>query len=113
MTLIYHMANRPDWEQAVKDGKYEGTAMDKADGYMHFSTAETIKGSAAKHRAGEMDLVLITVNSEKMEDKLVWEPARGGILFPHLYEALDVKLVDKVEPLPLGDDGVHIFPELG
>ena len=112
MTHMYHMADRDDWNAAVKSGAYEGTPMDKADGYIHFSTAQTLVESAAKHRKGITNLLLITVQSEVLGDMVKWEEARGGILFPHLYGALDPSLVLNVEDLPVGDDGLHIFPEL-
>jgi len=35
-----------------------------------------------------------------------------GALFPHLYGDLDLAAVIRVEPLPLGPDGRHIFPAL-
>lgn len=113
MTIIYHMADKDAWAEAVANGFYPGTAMDQADGFIHMSTFETIEGSAAKHRKGEENLLLLFINSDDLGGKLIWEPARGGILFPHLYEDLSPNLVSKVESLPLGPDGLHIFPKLG
>ncbi|GLQ07989.1 DUF952 domain-containing protein [Sneathiella chinensis] len=110
MTFIYHMADKEDWAAARHAGFYAGTANDKADGFIHFSTGETVVGSAAKHRAGQENLILLTVDSDALGDALKWEPARGGILFPHLYGLLDPALVLREEPLPLGPDGLHIFP---
>ncbi len=112
MTTIYHMANGADWQAAKAKGFYHGTPMDKADGYMHFSTAETVVESAAKHRKCVEGLVLLCVTAENFGNDIKWEPARGGILFPHLYAPLDVSKVDKAVPLSLGDDGLHVFPEL-
>ena len=40
------------------------------------------------------------------------KPSRGGALFPHLYGVLHVGDVHKVEPLPPGTDGKHVFPPL-
>ncbi|TNE37490.1 MAG: DUF952 domain-containing protein [Alphaproteobacteria bacterium] len=112
MTIIYHMADRDDWQTAVKKGRYEGTPVDKQDGFIHFSTAETVAESAVKHRAGVQNLLLIAVPAEALGDSLKWEPARGGILFPHLYGGLDPELASSVTDLPLGADGLHIFPDL-
>jgi len=112
MTTIYHMATSTDWQAAQTEGLYHGTPMDKADGFMHFSTADTVIESAAKHRKGVQGLVLLCVDAEKLGGDIKWEPARGGILFPHLYAPLDVTKVDKAVSLPLGEDGYHIFPEL-
>jgi uncharacterized protein (DUF952 family) len=110
--MIYHMCAAAAWHAALRDGVYYGTAQDRADGFIHFSTAAQIAESARKHRAGEAGLVLVAVASEALGDRLRWEPARGGTLFPHLYGPLDPVAVASVRPLPLGADGVHRFPPL-
>jgi len=53
----------------------------------------------------------VTVDAAKLGAALKWEPSRGGALFPHLYGALALRAVVRVEPLPLGPDGSHKFPE--
>tara|TARA_R100001163_G_C4989856_1_gene142821 strand:- start:110 stop:433 length:324 start_codon:yes stop_codon:yes gene_type:complete len=106
------MADADEWQAAQEAGAYYGTANDKADGFIHFSTAETVIESAAKHRAGVENLLLLSVESEALGGMLKWEPARGGVLFPHLYGTLDPLLVESAVNLPLGPDKLHIFPEL-
>tara|TARA_R100000005_G_scaffold95273_2_gene76147 strand:- start:11292 stop:11615 length:324 start_codon:yes stop_codon:yes gene_type:complete len=106
------MADKSDWDAAVRSGVYNGTANDRADGFIHFSTADTVVESAAKHRAGAPNLLLIAVESEVLGAALKWEAARGGILFPHLYGPLDPALVISAVDLPLGPDNRHLFPEL-
>ncbi|HUC64105.1 MAG TPA: DUF952 domain-containing protein [Stellaceae bacterium] len=110
--LIYHMCRRAEWQAAERDGVYRGSSQDAADGFIHFSTAAEIKASAAKHRAGEGDLVLIAVEAATLGDALKWEAARGGVLFPHLYGALPLVSVRWARELPLGDSGRHLFPAL-
>ena len=68
--------------------------------------------TAAKHFAGQSDLLLVGVDAARLGDALRWEPSRGGALFPHLYGALELAAVTRVEPLPLGPDGRHCFPDL-
>ena len=109
-TPIYHMCRRDEWVAAQATGSYPGSSQDRADGFIHFSTAIQVVASAAKHRAGQDDLVLIEVPAEALGDALRWEAARGGALFPHLYEALDPAKVARTAPLRLGADGRHVFP---
>jgi uncharacterized protein (DUF952 family) len=111
--LIYHMCKRAEWDAALARGRYEGSSQDRADGFIHFSAAAQVAASAAKHRAGQEDLVLLTVEAAALGDALRWEASRGGALFPHLYGALPVAAVRRAEDLPLGPDGAHIFPPLG
>lgn len=109
---IYHVCRREDWRQAERAGHYEGSADDRRDGFIHFSTGAQLAESVAKHRAGQDGLVLIAVEAAALGAALKWEPSRGGALFPHLYGALPVAAVQKVADLPLGADGRHVFPPL-
>jgi uncharacterized protein (DUF952 family) len=110
--FIYKICPQSHWRAAEADGVFRGSAVDLADGYIHFSTAEQAVETAAKHFTGQEDLVLLQVESARLGDHLKWEPSRGGALFPHLYGELFVSAVNKAEPLPLGPDGRHRFPPL-
>jgi len=112
MTTIYKICSTALWDEAQRLGMFRGAPVDLADGYIHFSAAEQVRETAAKHFAGQSDLMLLWIESEALGDKLKWEPSRGGALFPHLYDVLDLKHVARAERLPLGDDGTHAFPEL-
>jgi uncharacterized protein (DUF952 family) len=109
--LIYTMVRAADWREAEAAGAYRGSADDRRDGFLHFSTGAQLRASAAKHRAGERDLLLVEVDAAALGEALRWEPAgsRPG-LFPHLYGALPLSAVRAVTPLPLGPDGTHAFP---
>lgn len=109
--LIFHMCKRHHWQAAQACGIYRGSGDDLADGFMHFSSAGQLAESAARHRAGVEDLLLITVPAGSLGGRLKWEASRGGQLFPHLYGDLEVARVASVRELPLGDDGFHVFPE--
>lgn len=106
------MAHRADWEAARAGGRYGGSPDDRRDGFIHFSTAAQVAGSAAKHRRGQPDLLLLRVDAEALGAALRWERSGSGDLYPHLYDTLPVRLVHAVDPLPLGPDGQHVFPPL-
>ena len=110
--MIYHMCHAEEWAAAVAAGVYHGSSQDRADGFMHFSTAMQIVESARRHRAGQDGLLLLAIDAARLGDRLKWEPSRGGDLFPHLYGPLDPAESTSVQPLPLGPDGLHVFPEL-
>ena len=82
------------------------------DGYLHFSTGQQVRETAARHFAGQGDLLLIAVDADSLGTALRYEPSRGGDLFPHLYAPLPLSSVLWVKPLPLGADGHHAFPDL-
>ncbi len=111
-TVIFHICPLERWEKALACGEHVGNPQDLQDGFIHFSTAAQIEESAAKHRAGETGLLLIAVDSLSLGDALRWEESRRGLLFPHLYSTLSLKAVLATHPLPLGQDGMHCFPDL-
>ena len=110
--IIYNLCRKPDWDAAIRHGEYRGSADDIRDGFIHFSTTAQIAESAAKHRAGIADLLLLTVDACDLGAELRWEKSRGGQLFPHLYAPLKVTAVKRVDALPLGPGGLHVFPKL-
>ena len=109
--LIFHMCRRDEWHAAQASGHYQGSSQDRADGFIHFSTATQLRRSAEKHRAGQRNLVLLQVRPAHVGEGLRWEPSRSGEDFPHVYGDLRVEDVDAVYELPLDAHGHHLFPE--
>jgi Uncharacterized protein conserved in bacteria len=101
--LIYKIASVDDWATARAAGEFRGSAVDLADGFIHFSTAEQVVETAARHFVGQHGLVLLAIDTDRLGDHLRWEaaPKRGG-LFPHLYASLPVSAV--VAEVELPDD---------
>jgi uncharacterized protein (DUF952 family) len=113
LKTIYKICDAAAWQASERAGEFAGAPIDLADGYIHFSTAEQVSETAAKHFAGQRDLVLVAVDADSLGPALKWEPSRSGALFPHLYGTLPLTAVRWIKPLPLGPDGRHIFPILG
>ncbi|MEM8743555.1 MAG: DUF952 domain-containing protein [Pseudomonadota bacterium] len=109
--IVYKICPRDAWEQALRAGVYEGAPIDLQDGFIHFSASHQVAETAAKHFAGQDDLVLVAIDTDELGEHLQWEPSRGGDLFPHLYGALHLSAVQSVTPLPIGPDGSHKFPD--
>ena len=108
MATIYKICNASLWREAERAGAFTGAPVDLADGFIHFSTAEQVTETAARHFAGQEDLVLVAVDADALGTALRHEPSRGGALFPHLYGTLPLAAVRWVKPLPLGDDGPRV-----
>jgi uncharacterized protein (DUF952 family) len=110
LSRIYKILPRADWEAARVAGRFEGSPVDLADGFIHFSTAAQAQETARRHFAGQSDLVVFEVEADDLGAALRWEPSRGGDLFPHLYGPLDPGRVLTVAEAPLGEDGVPQLP---
>lgn len=111
MALIYKIATAEQWREAERQERFAGAPVDLADGFIHFSTADTVAETAARHFAGQDGLVLAAVDAAALGDSLKWEVSRGGALFPHLYRELSLSEVLWARPLPLRD-GAHDFSGL-
>ncbi len=111
--FVYTLVRKPNWRAAEVLGFYQGSADDLRDGFLHFSTAVQLRTSAAKHRAGITDLLMVEVAAAPLGASLKWEAASGGSrsgLFPHLYGVLPISAVKRVVAVPLAADGAHQFP---
>ena len=109
--LIYKIFRPAEWAELQAEGATAGAPVDRADGYVHFSTAEQVSATLAKHFAGEQGLTLLACDSDALAADLRWEVARGGQEFPHLYRDLRMGDVIWSRAIESGPDG-HDLPEL-
>lgn len=109
--LVFKILGDAEWSSFQDTSRYEGSSDDARDGFIHLSRAEQVAGTAAKHFTAREDLILIAVRVRDLGDTLVWEPSRGGALFPHVYGELELTAVAWSEALPLGPDNLHVLPE--
>ena len=98
--LIYKIFRADEWAQLKRDGETKGAPIDIADGFVHFSTGSQVGETARRYFAGADGLVVATVDTDLLGEHLVWEPSRGGDLFPHLYREMRLSDVIAVSDLP-------------
>ena len=102
--LIFKVFRGPEWAELATSGRTRGAPVDRADGFVHFSTAGQLDETLRKHFAGETGLVLLAMDAGSAGPWLKWEPARDGALFPHLYR--DLEISDVLWSRQLSDDPV-------
>lgn len=108
---VYKILTKSAFEEASAKGRFEGSAVDLRDGFIHLSAGRQVAGTLVLHFKGQTDLLLLAIDSAALGARLRWEPSRGGDLFPHLYGPLDLRHVAWSADLPLGADGRHLLPE--
>jgi uncharacterized protein (DUF952 family) len=112
MSLIYKLLDRATWEAAAASGTFGGSAVDLADGYIHFSTADQAAETARRYFHGARDLLLLAVEVEALGAPIRWEPSRGGALFPHLYAPMPAAAVRRVTAVALDAEGAPVIGAL-
>jgi uncharacterized protein (DUF952 family) len=115
VTRIYHIATRADWEQALADGAYTRSSVDKTlaeEGFIHASQASQVARTANKfYRDVPGDLVLLVIDPGRLGAEVRYEDVPGAELpFPHIYGPLDPAAVLTAVPFAPGPDGTFGFP---
>ena len=109
--IAYKLVDRGEWEAARAAGAYDGSAVDRADGYIHLSSGAQLAETARRHYAGRQGLVLVEVGLAVVGEALRWEPSRGDDLFPHLYGPLPLSAARSERALSVRDDGTPVFED--
>ena len=108
--FAYKILTKDQYDQLKTDGVFKGAPVDLQDGYIHMSTREQAAETAAKHFAGQDNLVMVMVDLAPFGDAVKWEVSRGSALFPHLYVDLPLSAVAGKVVLRLDEQGKHLFP---
>jgi uncharacterized protein (DUF952 family) len=86
-TIAYKVLTADEWA-ALGAGVFQGAPIDKADGFIHLSTASQITETIDRHFSGQKDLVIAAIDLTALDDAVRWESSRNGQLFPHVYGRL-------------------------
>jgi len=100
---VYKVMSRTAFAEAKAKGRFEGSADDRRDGFIH-----QLEGTLAKHFARGKVLVVLAMDTTTLGERLCWEPSRGGDLFPQLQLPFEALIWE--EPIELGTDGRHRLP---
>jgi uncharacterized protein (DUF952 family) len=109
MSVIFHIAKSQQWEEAKQLQFYRGDTLD-SEGFIHCSTLPQVTRSANKFFAGKTGLLLLWIESEKVQAEVKYEPAAGDF-YPHVYGPLNVDAVLKIIEFEAGADGKFELPE--
>jgi uncharacterized protein (DUF952 family) len=108
--LIYKLFRHNEWGEAGKSGIFVGSPDDRRDGFIHLSAAHQVRTTYSKYFAAEDRPILAAISAADAGPNLKWETSRGGDTFPHLYGALDLRLVRAVFEIVRDEAGNPVFP---
>jgi uncharacterized protein (DUF952 family) len=116
---ILHLASNDAWLASVEQGCYHADSL-STEGFIHCSKPSQIVAVANTFYRGQGGLVLLVIDSSKLEPELKWEPpaepeptyAREGELFPHIYGPLNLDAVLEVLAFEPDKDGYFTLPEV-
>ena len=108
---VYKLLLVSEWEVFDETGVFLGTPLDFEDGYIHLSTSQQVVETARLHFKDKGELVLVEFSAEDLGSTLVYEPSRGGQMFPHQFGVLKREQVRRHWILKDLGDGAYSFPK--
>ena len=99
MSKVYKLLRAAEWTAFEAIGRYEGSADDRRDGFIHLSTEAQLEATRDRHFPGESGLVQVELDCDALGEALRWEVSRGGASFPHLYRPLLLSEIEAVVSL--------------
>ncbi|KUO52087.1 MAG: hypothetical protein APF82_03440 [Sphingomonadales bacterium BRH_c42] len=98
-------------EELLTQQVFHGAPVDLADGFIHLSTDEQLRGTLDKHFTGQENLYLARIDLAALGSDVRWEPARGGALFPHIYGPMPLTAVIMHGHVQRREDGSVLLPD--
>lgn len=99
---LFHLVAPGEWPTA---GSYRPTSLD-TEGFVHFSFADQIEGSANRHYGAAPDLAVVEVDPALLGVPVRVEDSYGsGVAFPHAYGPVPVAAALAVRALQRGAEG--------
>jgi len=115
MSKIFHITTKTEWNIAKSAGHYSPASI-KEVGFIHCSKADQVLNVANSFYQGQKDLLIIRINTSKLNSELKIEPPleapMSNILFPHIYGSLNMDAVDKQFDFHCASDGKFVLPDL-
>ena len=109
MKLIYHLAQKDEWNQFSTSAEYSCSSLSD-EGFIHCSEdEEQLLGVAHRLFAGETGLLALEVDTDLLTSPVKREPARSGVIYPHIYGPIDLNSVSGTRRILAGGDGSFIL----
>jgi uncharacterized protein (DUF952 family) len=113
MTELFHLVPADEWARAVESGSLTSSTRGRTleqEGFIHCSLAHQVEMVANLVYLGVDGLLLLTIDSDRLQAPLRFDPAACGEEFPHIYGPLNVDAVVAVQLFSPGPDGRFHYP---
>jgi uncharacterized protein (DUF952 family) len=94
--LIYHIVLPKVWEKFKDKEVYEAESL-KTEGFIHCSFAEQLDAVLDRYYRDAGDVLVLTLETEKLTSRLVNEPSTNNEIYPHIYGTINCDAIVTVE----------------
>ncbi len=99
---IYHVVMPEAWDNAVSKPFYQAESLE-SEGFIHCSSADQLDGVIERYYANAGELVILSIDPNKLTSTLVSEPSTNNEPFPHIYGPINAEAIIKVETRRVGN----------
>ncbi len=97
MSPILHLAHTATWAEAQRLGSYAPPSLER-EGFIHLCTEVQLSGVVERFYRTQRDMLLLTIDPNRLQAELRYEEGEPGEAFPHLYGPLNLDAVIAVQP---------------
>jgi uncharacterized protein (DUF952 family) len=113
MQPLFHIVSEAEWDAACELGSYAPESL-AGEGFVHFSFAGQVAGTATARFAGHEGLIVVEVDPHRLDEPVVLEDLYGlGEEFPHVYAAIPTSAAVARHRLTTAADGTVTFEPAG
>jgi uncharacterized protein (DUF952 family) len=109
MALVFHITEQRAWEAAQSVGIYQHPSL-TTEGFIHCSTADQVAWVANTFMQGQSGLVLLAIESARLQAELRYDKVTGVGTFPHIYGPINLDAVVKVLEFEPNAKGEFVLP---
>ncbi len=89
---IYHIVLPEVWEKFKDEKFYEADSL-ASEGFIHCSFADQLEAVLQRYYKGAEQVLILTIDTEKLTSKLVEEPSTNNEIYPHIYGQINLDSV--------------------
>lgn len=95
--LIYHIVLPDVWERFKTEKFYEAESL-QTENFIHCSFAAQLEGVLQRYYKDVEEVLILTIETEKLCSELVNEPSTNNKIYPHIYGRINAEaIVEKEE----------------
>ncbi|HQU82019.1 MAG TPA: DUF952 domain-containing protein [Pyrinomonadaceae bacterium] len=93
--LIYHIVLPEVWENFKEKEEYEAESLN-SEGFIHCSFAEQLDGVLQRYYKDAENVLILTLDTEKLTSKLINEPSTNNEIYPHIYGKINKSAIVEI-----------------
>jgi uncharacterized protein (DUF952 family) len=94
--LIYHIVLPEVWENFKDKEFYEAESL-TTEGFIHCSFAGQLEAVLQRYYKDAGKVLILTIETENLESKLVEEPSTNNEIYPHIYGKINLDAIAGIE----------------